>query len=858
MKIELYINNQLCDIDNPSSFGVYLKKQFINPAELNTKDAQKSYSISLPATPNNNEIFSYVNVEEVQGKFNIYPNAKLYVRGVLILDGKFRISEITKQYYKGNLGIPAPIAISDIFGDNTMNQAGKWPCDFKGVTDITKYNEMVNAPCIFPFVLYSLLQKRDTNGNFSAKNVYDNTVLFGLGDFPPSVNVIQMLQKIFENAGYILRGSAITDKRINGLYVSYKNPESYQLLWGVGKMMVSGVWGNYQNGETENNYATNEVNGYNIVAANLFNSTTADLSIEDTGANAVKTISGDTQTITFKIPQSGLYKLEFDASIKLRDETLYNPSGLGIITGDLNNGVNSEFELKVVRYSDRQKFFNEDYDNSFYKNNQNQEPNVDGSIFPQSGAVNFIDPLQNSDFICGFSFGRGIFYPFFNPASPDKNDNPMAISGGRSWSFNNSENGTQFRALSAVNSPGYVTKAGSIYNPADKFIVNLENAPIYTNQTDSKNAEGKITQVIWLEKGEQIDVVSVSPYSYSIPAWTNHEIDFTLSLEPFRPYKSWIKVNNSGDGTEYMDYNDPSSYDQGAIDLIKFLPSGVKINDWINNFCKAFNLRLENKGPKSFELNIKGNDIAKRPSYLVDLDNLANVDQRANQSLGLPYIYKLGFTLDTGEEGYYQTMENEIDADTGEPTGNKILDSGSGGGGNYYTGSNETNIISQTSNFSYCWYKQLLDTSGNPLVKVPVITNHDVWENDYDYEETRDSYFLDSSQRFWYRLGLFDAKINDQTDVKLAIVSNEYNGSKRLILDYKNKQDSIMKSFFLLLVSNNNDYTIVDCYLSPEEYANLKYSLVKFNGDIYNVAEIDGYDPLARRKGTIKLIRRIL
>ena len=51
---ELYINKRLCDISD--SISIRLNRQLINPAELNTKDAQYSYSITLPATGNNNDI----------------------------------------------------------------------------------------------------------------------------------------------------------------------------------------------------------------------------------------------------------------------------------------------------------------------------------------------------------------------------------------------------------------------------------------------------------------------------------------------------------------------------------------------------------------------------------------------------------------------------------------------------------------------------------------------------------------------------------------------------------------------------------------------------------------------------------
>ncbi len=79
-----------------------------------------------------------------------------------------------------------------------------------------------------------------------------------------------------------------------------------------------------------------------------------------------------------------------------------------------------------------------------------------------------------------------------------------------------------------------------------------------------------------------------------------------------------------------------------------------------------------------------------------------------------------------------------------------------------------------------------------------------------------------------------------------------------MILNYENKKDSILKNYFLLLVDYQKDYTVVDCLLYPEEYANIKNSLVKFNGDLYIVAECDGYDILNKKNCTLKLIRKTI
>lgn len=131
--IELYINNRLCEIANAEKLGIRLNRILIKPAELNTKDAQYSYSITIPSTNINDEIFGFANVEEVKDKFNHDYNALLYVDAVLVFDGKFRMSEIDKDgNFKGNLLIPAKKTIKELFGDTKMNELKTtWSIDFK-------------------------------------------------------------------------------------------------------------------------------------------------------------------------------------------------------------------------------------------------------------------------------------------------------------------------------------------------------------------------------------------------------------------------------------------------------------------------------------------------------------------------------------------------------------------------------------------------------------------------------------------------------------------------------------------------------------------------------------------------------
>lgn len=877
MNIELYIGDRLCDIGNPEDLGIYLKRVFIKPSELSVKDAQKSYEISLPATAANNEIFNYTNIEEVQGKFKVYDKARLYIDGILILDGKFRMSQITRDAYIGNLGVPAPKTVKDIFGETMMNQAGKWLIPFEGVQDITTYNTGGHeknkygeiSPCIFPLVLYGLLPKYDPTGQYYNASgnynlIYDESVQFNKKDFPPSVNCIHMLQQLFNNAGYTLTGSAVSDERINNLYVSYKNPNDYQMLWGSSRMKVKGKWSNYLNGIiSEYSYpkdgrvsAETEAIGAYLLSST--NTTINPQDIEDPGGNiTIRESDGRSpKVITITIPQSGLYKIEFDvkfAVIPDTQTTTHRPPYPRIAAGKMDNPM---YEIKVIRSASGS--FNSAYlfDNSYYLNNLEQTEENANNIYPLAHEVNFIDPKQSKEMLCGFAWGgdTSTNKKYKNPRIENgKQHNPMAISGGNSWSYFKND-GTKDRFYSAVKSKGYTTLTNAD-NPS-KFIVELENAPkTYTERSDDTKANGHIAQIVWLEEGEEIAIVSTSSYNNSDRYWYHHEVEFDLSITPFAYYRNWLTININNSSDAPMNWIDNPTFDEGKINLTNFLPCDVKVNDWIDNFCKTFNLVLTSKNNTDFELNIRNNSIPNTLANIIDLDQHTDIQQRQNETLRLPYLYELGFAADSNEEGYYETMKDKADPKTGIKTGEKIVNSGESGGGKFYTGSDESNKVTQTSNFSYNWFKALIDKDGNPLINVPVISDREAWAG--DYKEMMNKTYYDKMQRFWYQSGTFDINLTSKDKVTASLISNEFNKIRKLILDYEDKADSIMRSFFFLLI-NNNKYTTVEYCLTPEEYSNLDKALIKFNGDLYYTAEVDGYDPLNKKKCRMKLIRKMI
>lgn len=886
--IELYINKQLCDIENPNNFSVYLKRQLINPSELSTKDAQRSYDITLPASPTNNSIFGHTNTEEVKGKFAQLYDAMLYVDSIKIFEGKFRMSEITKTYYKGNLGIPAAKTVKDIFGEKKMNEAGNWHIPFKGQTSMTEYNREDTPPCFFPLTLYGLLPKDPIKGEvYTDKNILDSTVNLRRDNFPPSINCLQMLERIFDEKGLKLSGSAYNDERLKRLYVSYRNPSEYEMMWNYGKlgnMEIVGYWGSclkeHKYPPTPVSYTIEQKYKYiedkAAYAVNLLNGTNSSVGIQkDTGNNIVK--SGSNYTIT--IPYSGLYKIKLYAKIELGpliSNHVFNESNPRVIspfsTHDYLNFKhfetlkNKRFEIKVLRDNHNSSTFdleNLTFDNVFYKNNIDQD-NDDKypKYFPKPGEVNFIDQAQNENMLCGLAFGSK------NPIDDDNlYCNPIAISGGESWDKKDIKDPIP----TATYSPGYIEQCKDDRFVSERqttiFKVDLSNASnscsIWDNYDNA--GDGHISQIVWLEKGEKIALVAYSDEGYfykykqgwpgggllgekerTDSGWLAHSINFDLSIEAFKDSKDWLKMNSDGSSSAPMNYEDKSTLLKEDIDLVRFMPSEVKINDWIDNFCKVFNLDLIQTGADSFELNTKRQNTLST-SMVIDMDKKTNVDKdRRNTSLGLPSAYEIGFTIDKNEQGY---IETEYD-----------------GGGLLETDSPDGKRINQTSNFSYNWLKEIkvdLPECAEQSVSLPVISDKEAWARGNDYHEMKGKNYMNKAQRFWYKSDrkLSKIKIDGEHEIEVAMVSNMLSHTTgKIRLDYQKDESgeiaSILDTYFTLLTDVDNNYTTVECYLTPEEYIDIANSYIQLNNDLYYVAEIDGYDPLCKKKATIKLIRK--
>lgn len=900
--IELYINNQLCDVG--SNFNVRLNRVLMKPGELNTKDAQYSYSVSLPPTPKNHTIFNFANIEETRDKFNREYNAELIINSVRIFVGKFRLSGVSRLSYKGNLYVPAFPGIKGIFGETKMNEGGEWRLDFGDFVEcINKYNNdarTVPQKAIFPYTLYGLLQKVpiDDKGNYTDRNVWDDTVRVGISDFPPSINVLLLIRHLFEKKGYTIGGTALEDEQLTKLYMSYKNDPTYVQPWNYGrqaKMHIKGQWSNIYNRRRndssvrlENGVFWSTPDGAELYACDLFDCQNSKIDIvDDPGGNIEQSeVNGYLRTLVH-IPVSGYYKIEFEADTELLPVSFPGP-----YPGNYQNGIwyisagaemadfgHIRSAVKLLRDNKQADFSvaSSRMDGSWYYDNMPQNKDSVPRYVPHYygdglGSLVFIDAAQNANFVAGLQWGyRGAEDK--NPSSEGSDDNGSQVQAAKpAVSWDASRAGERLTRLAIHNPAGYMRyglpdleeggeDSGTAdqdrneWHGSDRYKMVLQEAPPNTAGRSPYKADGRVNCVVWLEAGELLTIADVSDKGtarrppFTARGWVSKSVTFDLQITPFRTDPEWLRVDTAGNGitgddVPVMSWNDESNFDVNTIDLVKFLPTDMKIDDFLDNFCKAFNLQLTQTDIDAFELNIKQTRAAVSRGS-INLDNMASVRDRTNTPLGLPSLYKLGFTVDKDEEGYEESKDPQTDK-------------GDDGGGEFATGATEEKIVEQKSTFSYNWFKNI--QKDGVTLPLAVISKHDVWAD--PEEMTRDvaisKRYTNQALRFWY----YDGLLNDlgtsfqfnNMDISVAKVSNELPGL--ITLNYENKPRTILSTYFTVLVNGGSHYTELEGYLTPVQYEALGDSVAAiFNGDIYQIAEVSGYDPQGRNKTKIKLIR---
>lgn len=470
-------------------------------------------------------------------------------------------------------------------------------------------------------------------------------------------------------------------------------------------------------------------------------------------------------------------------------------------------------------------------------------------IVPAGDVLSF-DPFVSDKFICGFtSWGNTV-----------GGGTGAVIKNGHSWTHI----GADRKNEAFYNCMGYM----NLMNTTGQLITS-KNKNSYVGATYNFNQTtntmtGTIQCMVRLNRNDVLRLVAVhrdyettgaTKVSYATSATCN------ITIEAASP-KDATDIRTRMERGEY-NYSTPSEFDLN-LNLANFFNKETKISEWVQSVQDAFNLEII-QNYQTVTINTK-----KKPSLK---PSAVNIDDRVNSSsieakqINYPKSMAVKYKIDEDEWGAevsaIEKYGNESIMNTDD--WKDWIDRG-------YTEImlNDDSFVTTKSEkslkFSYTWYDWFEwfenDSQSQGIqFKMPVISKYTYMIDGYDYVESRkhDGYAL--AQRFWMKPEL----VNDEIELKIkdmpeiVKVYTPKNNKDNFNLSYKSTEKSILSEFFNISSYLASNYIKVDVYLSPVEYNRLKNgAMVHVDSDLYEVIQIDGYDPSGYNATTLTLMKKVV
>ena len=480
----------------------------------------------------------------------------------------------------------------------------------------------------------------------------------------------------------------------------------------------------------------------------------------------------------------------------------------------------------------------------------------------------------------GYMYGTGEIMAYDQAVSPSficglsslSNGVAAYMKNGYSWSKSESIKNESFAACARYKFAYRPTGTTSSITFEDSSVnyneyINADvTSPICS--ANSLTMDGHIDCMVYLNRGDVINLFAVTRAYYTENGvLTTYPVNVSTKLN----------ITAFSDRTQEMLKADHANRKDAPVEfpvqlnLGNFLSSGTTIQSFIQGVADAFNLEIIQDG--------KTVRIDKREKYangevgVVDLDNRASNYDAETERINYPKSMQIAYKTNVDEWGFEQSVpQDKIDLEDwynyGDSGFTKILLNDD----SYVTNESNVNTI-----FSYTWYDTFTwtkvdtghteDSATTAMFDIPVISESTYMVDGYDYDESEqhDGYGL--TQRLWFTPSMqpyVDSQMHSlptyiwtdtypQEKVYIYTPTNAWNG---LNLSYKVGEKSLL-DYFNIKAELASNYVNLEVYLTPEEYKLLKSGgKVKFDSDLYNVVQIEDYNPSGNETTKLKLMKQ--
>ena len=222
--IQIFVEGKEIDLSNDVS--VRINNILYTPLELSNRQSEYSFSFTLPNSPRNNKIFGFASILEATNKFSRRFNSRLVADGNTIFEGTMILNGYShkNKTYNANFVSVKVYSLQDIFGEDKMNKL-KWNVDYQGFATINSINLDESTKYWFPLAAYGVFQKKPYNidqysEDYTSKFLWDKWNRWFHSAFTPSLNVMDLIRRYFNQYGYNVKGNAYSDKPLNNIYLT--------------------------------------------------------------------------------------------------------------------------------------------------------------------------------------------------------------------------------------------------------------------------------------------------------------------------------------------------------------------------------------------------------------------------------------------------------------------------------------------------------------------------------------------------------------------------------------------------------------------------------------------------------------
>ena len=800
------MNGNKTDI-NQDAINLRFNAVLYNPEKISSSQAEYSFEISFPDTPNNSKIFDYANNYAKLNKFRARFDAVVYADGKPIFTGTLTLNSYKDKQFNCNLVQVKVYSLDEIFEEDTLTKI-PWMIDFDGISTINERNAMEKTDVVFPLVNYGPFQKKPENSDsvardYTSKYIIDKWNKWYVESFYPSLNMLESIKKAFEYKGYTVGGDAFIDPILKNIYMSCNLADEQVPVYNLGnphfgKVELNVTWStpqgtgytpyiqslkfpyfrvgndeNYHTGDTSY-YNFNEIQTYDILEEGNVSATTYQYMYQPYEHLIV-------------IPADGFYKInlnvsaQLDTSSSFTAEQYVRDSSSDIVTSAITltpsfNEI-TPLEIQLVRnYDDSIELIKGKWNKYYRDGNPNNSTYLGGdnmrewkTCFPHE-APKCVTPLPTkmnsltTQWTPNIAGDWGDWYAdrelmCYDPAvSPSficgfssmgkLNDNgcAAALKNGYSWSKMEPDKNDSFYQQSGYNwsiGDGWYEERGDLNK--NTYI----NAPFASFSTTLTSMTGSVSMLVKLNRGDRLQLFAVQrSYDNDGNIYRYQTtINAALEIEAYSDRNYQYLLSKS-----LNDYNNPTMFPE-QLNLSEFMNKEKKISEYIQNILDAFNLELL-QYDKSVEINVK-------KKFGKNSFNAINIDDRVNKGeisvINYPKSMAVKYKIDTEEHGFYDSIPEEHKNDNDR---DKYGDSG-------YTKIilNDDSYVTTTSDknlqYSYTWYdnfewikvdtEHTEDSGTTTTLSLPVICKEDYMADYANYEEDmkHDGYGL--AQRFWFK-----------------------------------------------------------------------------------------------------------